>query len=525
MIKGTIKSFLFSATSLKKNIFANFAGSFWQTLMGLLFLPLYIKYIGIESYGLLGVFGILQVILGLLDVGLGGTLTREMARLSVLPNKGQEMRNLVRTIEILYWCIAAFAGIVIISMSTVIAYHWINPGKLSPIIIVQAFIIMGFNTIIQMPVGFYTGGLIGLQKQILINTMNVILSTVRSLGALFILIFVSPTIQAFLLWQTATSLLSVYLFAYVLWNNLPRAEEKTVFQLQLLKAIWKFTAGMGSISVLSVILTQLDKVILSKLLSLEMFGYYSLASLVAMNVTRIFSPIFYNVYPRLTQLVSINDTDELIKLYHKSCQFIAVLVLPVTVVLALFSYEVIFLWTQNPVTAEKTYLIVSVMVCGTAMNGLMNLPYALQLAFGWTKLSVLKNIIAVALMVPLIIYLSMTYGALGAASAWLILNFGYILFEIPVMHNRLLKKEMGNWYWKDVCIPLAASISVAGLGRFLIHGQISKYVLVTQLAAVSLVTLSATLAVVPTIRLIAFHQIMKIKKHVFSNERRTDYSA
>jgi hypothetical protein len=99
------------------------------------------------------------------------------------------------------------------------------------------------------------------------------------------------------------------------------------------------------------------------------------------------------------------------------------------------------------------------------------------------------------------------------------------LFEIPVMHNRLLKKEMGNWYWKDVCIPLAASISVAGLGRFLIHGQISKYVLVTQLAAVSLVTLSATLAVVPTIRLIAFHQIMKIKKHVFSNERRTDYSA
>ncbi len=80
---------------LKKNIAANFAGSIWQALIGLVFIPLYIKFMGIESWGLIGIFVTLQAIFGILDMGLSSTLNREMARLSVLPGKEQEMRNLV----------------------------------------------------------------------------------------------------------------------------------------------------------------------------------------------------------------------------------------------------------------------------------------------------------------------------------------------------------------------------------------------------------------------------------------------
>ncbi len=41
---------MFNST-LKNNIAANFAGSFWQALMGWFSSPLYIKFMGIESYG------------------------------------------------------------------------------------------------------------------------------------------------------------------------------------------------------------------------------------------------------------------------------------------------------------------------------------------------------------------------------------------------------------------------------------------------------------------------------------------
>ena len=77
---------------LKKNIAANFSGSIWQSLMSLAFVPLYIKFMGIESYGLIGIFATLQAMFVLLDMGLSATLNREMARLSVLPG-----RNWART--------------------------------------------------------------------------------------------------------------------------------------------------------------------------------------------------------------------------------------------------------------------------------------------------------------------------------------------------------------------------------------------------------------------------------------------
>ena len=202
-------------TIIKKNISANFAGSIWQTLMGFVFVPFYIKFMGIESYGLIGIFATLQIIFGLLDVGLGSALTREMARLSVLPHKEQEMHNLVRTLETLYWSIAVFVGIIVVSLSPFIANHWVKAGQLSIETIEQALLIMGFIMVFQMPIGFYSGGLMGLQKQVLLNVINVCMSTLRGFGAVLFLWLVSPTIQAFLLWQIGSSILNVFLFASI----------------------------------------------------------------------------------------------------------------------------------------------------------------------------------------------------------------------------------------------------------------------------------------------------------------------
>ena len=106
---------------LKRNIIANFSGNIWQILMGLMFIPLYIKFMGVESYGLIGFYATLLTIFGLLDMGLSNTLNREMARLSVLPDKEQEMRNLVRTLEVIFWSIAIFVGITVVSLSPFIS--------------------------------------------------------------------------------------------------------------------------------------------------------------------------------------------------------------------------------------------------------------------------------------------------------------------------------------------------------------------------------------------------------------------
>lgn len=492
MLRKSLRDKLSSLNILHKNVFANFTGTIWQTLMAMLFIPLYIKFMGIESWGLIGIFASLQIILGLLDMGLSSTLNREMARLSVIPNKEDEMRNLVRTLEFFYWSVAILIGIVIIVLSPVITNHWIDTGGLSPKTVQQALLIMGFVMTLQMPIGFYSGGLMGLQKQVHLNVINIIMSTFRGGGAVFVLWLISPTVHAYFIWQIIISSFTVFLLGHTLWKKLPYSDNHAVFQKHLLRGIWKFAAGMSGITILAVILTQVDKIVLSKMLSLEMFGYYTLASTVAMSLTRLTTPIMTAIYPKLTQMISNDDQNGLKLLYHKSCQLVAVLVLPVAVIISLFSYDILMIWTQNSTTALRTYILVSILTAGTGLYGLMVLPYTLQLASGWTSLSIYKNIIAVILLVPAIIVLTHHYGAIGASIAWFVLNLGYVLFEIPMVHKRLLRHEKWRWYINDVFYPLGASVLIAGLGKLLISGISSPFVKIIYIGIVFIFTLAVT---------------------------------
>jgi len=477
-------------TLLKKNIIANFAGSIWQGLVYLAFIPVYIRFMGVESYGLVGIYMTLQAMFLLLDMGLSVTLNREMARLSVLPQQGQEMRNLARSLEVIYWSMALLIGIVLVISAPFLSYHWVKAGQLSPRVIERALRVMGMAMAFQWPVALYSGGLMGLQKQVLLNIINSCISTVRSVGAVFVLWLISPTIQAFFSWQVICSMAGTCSLGVFFWRQLPQSLQRAHFHKNLLKGIWRFAAGMSGISILGTILGQLDKVILSKMLTLEMFGYYTLASIVALSLYRIITPIFSAIYPKFTQLVSLSDAQGLKQLYHKSCQLVSVLILPVAIVVAMFSYHIMLLWTRNPVTAEKTHLLVTLLICGTALNGLGYMPYALQCAYAWVKMGLYVNSLSVVLLVPLIIYMTRHFGAVGGASVWVILNVGYCFIVTPLVHRRLLPHENRRWYWQDVGLPFAASFVTGLVGRQFLTSSLPPFMMILCL---TIILIAATL--------------------------------
>jgi O-antigen/teichoic acid export membrane protein len=278
----------------------------------------------------------------------------------------------------------------------------------------------------------------------------------------------------------------------------------------LLKNIWRFAAGMSGITLTALILTQLDKVILSKLLSLELFGYYTLAGLVGNGLGVLIAPIFNVVFPALSALVAIGDTEAIKRFYHRSAQVMAVIILPMAAVIALFSSDILRLWTGSAVTAQNAAPIVSVLVVGTALNGLMNLPYALQLAYGWTSLGLRINTFLIATMVPAIILLASRYGAVGAAAVWVALNSIYMLIGVPLTHRHLLKGEARRWFAQDVVLPLMSVVLVAGLGRQLLVSPLSPFVAVTGLALTLLSTLTTAAVAAPHVRAWAVSQLSRL---------------
>lgn len=294
----------------------------------------------------------------------------------------------------------------------------------------------------------------GLQRQVVLNVIRSVMVTVQHVGALLVLLLISPTILAFFLWQSFVGLLTTIALGIWVWRSLAESSALARFKRELLVKNWRFATGMTGISLVTILLTQLDKIVLSKMLSLETFGYYMLAFNVANNLNNFATPIYSALFPKFTQLVASGDVNGLISLYHKGTRLLSALMLPVAMTVIFFSKEILALWLNDPVVSENTQPILVLLMIGTAMSTVMVMPYALQLAHGWTRFSIYKNLIAAAFLVPLLLVLVDWYQGIGAALVWLILNLGYLALEVPIMHRRLLKTEMRNWYQRDIIHPL-----------------------------------------------------------------------
>jgi O-antigen/teichoic acid export membrane protein len=483
-------------SGFKLELLASFAGTGWSGLIQLACIPAYIKFMGIEAYGLIGFYVVLQAMLQVLDLGLSPTMNREMARYSVQPEKGAEARDLVRTLEIGYWLIGLIIGTGILAASHWLAVHWIRASAVPERNVTQAVMLMGLLAVFQWPVSFYQGGLMGLRQQVPMNALRVTAATVNNMGGVLILWLVSPTIQAFLVWQVCINVLNVSALAVFLWKKLPASNRAARFDLLVTRKVLHFAAGMTGIAIISLVLTQADKILVSKLFSLKMFGYYALAWSLA-NIPLVMAGcVFSVVFPQMSSLVSKGDQDAISRSYHRGSQLMAVLILPAAAVCSLFSFELLRLWTANSETAAKTALIVSVLMLGSALNALLYLPYALQLAFGWTKLPFLAGVVSISILVPLMFPMTKYFGLVGAASIWVLLNVLNMFITVPLMHRRLLRRE--TWkYFSDIGLPLLGTLMTVTIGRFLFTSIESRFATLAALTGLWLVSFSVAVLLTP----------------------------
>lgn len=468
--------------------------------MSFAFVPVYIHFLGIEAYGLIGFFVSFQVLLALLDMGLGAAINRELARMSIEAGNETEMRHLLRTLEWLYWTAAVFIALITWLLAPVLATHWLQSVHLSVPQVQRDIVLMGAAFAARWPFALYSGALMGLQRQVLLNAIKTGVETLRSGGAAVVLWLIAPTLESFLVWQLAMGLAGSLLTAYAAWLSLPESEAPARFQRAQLIRIWRFAAGMTGISVTVVVLTQADKIVLSKILSLEDFGYYTLAWAVAAGLTQLVTPIVSAFSPRLAQVVAQNDAAAIRQTYHLGAQWLAAIVLPVGMTLAVFAQDVLLLWTHSTAIAVRSHAVMSILLVGTCLNALMNMPYALQLAYGWTRLALLTNLAAVAVMVPMVILATQRYGAVGAASVWVFLNLGYLLIPLQIMHTRLLPREKGTWYLYDAFLPLLLSFAGAVVMRAILPDGLGWMAMIGMLVGTVLLVSFLSLMAMPNTR-------------------------
>lgn len=432
--------------------------------MGILFVPLYIKFLGIESYGVIGFFASLQAALFLLDLGLSTTFSREMARIAPTLSSNNNIRNSLSTFSGIYWVIAIIAGALFMALSPLFADHWLKADHTPVLVIRNATILMGISIIVRWPGTIYSGGINGLQKQVIINVVTVVMSTIRGGGVVVLLWLVSPTLTAFFLWQIGCNLAQTIIYAVAIRYELRNVPGKGRFDWNILKLTWKFSAGMLGINILATLLIQTDKILLSKLVSLEQFGYYALAGSVAGILYAVISPITGALFPRFTELAAFKDEKNLSTVFHLACQAVSLAVFPIWGIMTFFPNELLFVWTNNHSLANNAGPVLAIIATGNLLNLMMHMPYNIQLAYGYTKLTMIVNAISVGLLIPLIFIFVHLYGIKGGAFSLVILNSGYILIAAPFIYRKYLINEKWSWYFTDIlrfALPCIGTVLIA----------------------------------------------------------------
>lgn len=460
MMSRPLKPLRLRANGLGANTIANFAGQIATALLGLVFTPLYLHYIGIEAYGVVGLYVALQALFAVLDMGLTATLQRELA--VARATDATRMANLVRTLEWVY-----MPGALVIATSSLVAAGWfattwIEPGKLTVAQVADGISLLGIAAALQWPAAFHMAGIASLERQVLLNVLKVGFATISAVGCL-LFVMATPTLRAYAGWQIVMAAAQSAVYATVLWRAIPSGPGPARFDKLELARNWRFAGAVFALTITSIVLTQADKFVLSAALPLEEFGYYSVAAALAAMLYRLTQPLFTAAGPRYTQLVAANDRARLVMQYHLTNQAMALVLAPTAIVGAVFSHEIVLAWSRDPVVAQNVAPIFRILVISTGLHGMMSLPYALQLAYGWTRLSLYINFISIVVVVPLFVVLGNRYGGVGAAYGWLVLMLGYFVAGMPLVHARLLRGELGRWYLRDLGPPLLGSTIVCGV--------------------------------------------------------------
>lgn len=496
---------------LGRNLLAGLANSIWTAILTLAVVPLYLSHLGIEAYGLIGFFATTQALFQILDLGLAPTINREVARNAAVGNV-RAVGALLHTLEIIYWGVACMIAIVIAALASPIADHWLQSKALPRDTVVQAVMLMGVIVSCRWPIGLYKGALMGAERLTVVSYINIGMLTLGNLGAVVVLAVLSPTIQAFFIWQAAVGLVYALTIRRAAWRAVGRPSILR-FNVGELKRIWRFSAGMSGVAVSAVILMQLDKIILSGILNLEEFGSYSLAALLASSLYVLLTPVFNVISPRMASLVATGETEKLIDLYRLGTRLFLAVLFPLAITAAVCSIDLVYLWTDDLKLAVSIAPAISFFLVGTALNGVMHFPYALQLAYGKTHLPLMINAILMIALIPMIIFLALRYGTVGGAAAWALLNSLYLLVGTWLTHRSLLKGIGFKWLFGDVAIPLFFSLLLVGvIGGVVNESDYPRYIKMLFVIVLAVLAFLMTILVSPRLSNFVRNGILRIAK-------------
>jgi O-antigen/teichoic acid export membrane protein len=471
---------------LKGNVLWNLMGSLLPAIAQFVCIPFYIKALGIDAYGLVSLYFFLNTAILVFDLGLIPAVNRALAKLRSSDSNPGKYAAAISTFQTVGLVLITSGAASLYLFSDLLTEEWLTESGETAAEILPAIIVL---VIIRWFILFYASAGQGLKKHIAINLTNIVFSLLASVGVLFWMLVRGNQIDLFFQWLLIVTASHLLVIILVVWRQIWRVW-KTVFSRQIITEYWKFGSLMVALSIIGIFITMTDKWVAIYTVSMHEYGKYGVAMSLNTIITIIIGPIYLAFFSRFNRL--IDDQDALCSAYYAAIRFMVLLLIPIGLLVGIYSYQLIDVWTRDSALAADLAYVVRVYAFGTVMNGIMHIPFAMHVASGRLLPALYLNIGLLLLTIPLTFQLCQVYGISGAATAWMIINICYLIAGFYIASKTFFTSASISLYIQPVLLTMAVSALLLGASKLVLKTSHAGSLLQI---VVSLVSLSAVIAI------------------------------
>lgn len=395
------------------NASMNGVGQVAPMLLGVFAVPILIKGLGVERFGLLTLSWTLIGVFALFDFGLGRAITQSVSS-ALASGRHEDVEEIFDTGLISILMLGLIAGVLLWVLANPIASSLkIQHLSRDELIWSIRIVAMGLPTVTLM--SGVKGFLESMDKFRFLNLHRVFLGIANFVLPITIMIwtkYVPMHIASLILIR----LISLFLQLHFASRLVQRSVERKRYSCRRVVDMLKFGGWMTASNVISPVMVYLDRFFIGSMLGLGAVTVYATLVDALTRILVIPNSLISAVFPVMSGMISGGNRG-LREVFVKSICVIGIVMVPIVLVGFVFAPEILKLWLGAEFSANGS-AIFRILLVGILVNSFSAMPYALLQAAGRPDVNAKIHIVELPLYLLSAYFFAIYWGLIGVAFAW-----------------------------------------------------------------------------------------------------------
>lgn len=415
MINKTISLIKTDKHVLARNAVVNLLGQSAPMAVAIFAIPILIKSLGTDRFGVLTLAWVIVGYFSLFDIGLGRALTKLVAE-RIGKGQTKEMSSLIWTALTLMGGLATLGVVLLIIFTPWLVNSILNIPELLQSETRNAFFLLALS----IPIVITTTGLCGIleahQRFGIINAIRVPMGIFTFLGPLAALYF-SKSLVMLVSVLVAGRVVAWIFYLVSCFRVLPALRENMHAKRDLIKPLLSFGGWLTVSNIVGPIMLYADRFLIASMISITATAYYTTPYEVVIKLLVIPAAILGVMFPAFSSAQT--DVFHLRHLYHQTIKYIALIMIPLILLIFLLAERALALWI-NEDFARNSFRVAQLLTLGVFINSFGHVSQSLIQAIGRPDITAKLHLIELPLYLIYLGILLPAYGINGAALAWVI---------------------------------------------------------------------------------------------------------